>query len=141
MAVSRNSLLQALRSILAVGAIYSVRAVASEPAATLPTPAVPGLWRSTLALIFVVAVILGIAALLKRRGWGRTNHSQYLRVVTTCSLGHKERLAVVRAGERYLLVGVTPSGITALGDVSGAESVLGGDKTGFSELLAQRFRQ
>lgn len=79
------------------------------------------------SLILSLVLILGAAAaatfLLRR--WkgsiGRTNGP--MQVVHIVPLGPRERLALVKVGERYLIVGVTPTSVTRISEVDKIETI------------------
>jgi flagellar protein FliO/FliZ len=66
-----------------------------------------------LSLLMVLALIIICAFILKRFNLTQQGVSQ-LRVVTSLSLGTKERIMVVQMGEQQLLLGVTAQKITLL---------------------------
>jgi flagellar protein FliO/FliZ len=66
-----------------------------------------------LSLLMVLCLIVICAFVLKRFNIGQQNVSQ-LKVVTSLSLGAKERVVVVQAGEQQLLLGVTAQQVTLI---------------------------
>lgn len=108
-------------------------------------PATPGIGGALVGLILVLGLILGLAWLLKRMpGLGvglRPNES--LRVVSSLSVGAKERLLVVEVGGEQLLVGVSAGGINTLHRL--AEPLppppAAQPLPNFAELLAKRLRK
>ena len=66
-----------------------------------------------LSLLMVLALIIICAFVLKRFNLSQQGISQ-LKVITSLSLGTKERLMVVQVGEQQLLLGVTAQQITLL---------------------------
>lgn len=70
-----------------------------------------------LSLLMVLALIIICALLLKRFNFAQKSISQ-LKVVTSLSLGAKERIMVVQVGEQQLLLGVTTQKITLLEKLS-----------------------
>jgi len=66
-----------------------------------------------LSLLMVLTLIVICALVLKRFNLTQQSVSQ-LRVVTSLSLGAKERVLVVQVGEQQLLLGVTAQKITLL---------------------------
>jgi len=66
-----------------------------------------------LSLLMVLALIIICALILKRFNFTQQGVSQ-LKVVTSLSLGAKERVMVVQMGEQQLLLGVTAQQITLL---------------------------
>ena len=86
-------------------------------------------WLSLLWVLVCVVVILALAYWFTRyvaaRGFpgvqGPKGPEQF-RVLARLALGREESLALVRAGERYFLLGVTPSGISNLAEFTGEEA-------------------
>lgn len=70
-----------------------------------------------MSLLMVLALIIICAFVLKRFNLTQQGVSQ-LRVVTSLSLGAKERVMVVQMGEQQLLLGVTAQQITLLEKLS-----------------------
>ena len=66
-----------------------------------------------LSLLMVLALIVICAFVLKRFNLTQQGVSQ-LKVVTSLSLGAKERVVVIQAGEQQLLLGVTAQQITLI---------------------------
>ena len=66
-----------------------------------------------LSLFMVLAVIIISALVLKRFNFVQQNTSQ-LKVITSLSLGAKERVVVVQVGEQQLVLGVTSGQITLI---------------------------
>jgi flagellar protein FliO/FliZ len=66
-----------------------------------------------LSLLMVLALIIVSALVLKRFNIVQQGGSQ-LKVIASLSLGAKERVIVVQAGEKQLLLGVTAHNITVL---------------------------
>lgn len=66
-----------------------------------------------LSLLMVLALIVICALILKR--FNLTQHSaSQLKLVTSLSLGTKERVVVIQAGKQQLLLGITAHQITVL---------------------------
>ena len=66
-----------------------------------------------LSLLMVLALIIICAFVLKRFNLTQQGVSQ-LKVVTSLSLGAKERVVVIQAGEQQLLLGVTAQQVTLI---------------------------
>ncbi len=90
-------------------------------ALTLPAPAAPApsatgsLLQTTLALLFVLALLVGLAWFLKRFGpknFGGGNHT--VRLVGALNVGARERILVVEVGEQWIVVGASPGRMQAL---------------------------
>ncbi|WP_428771745.1 flagellar biosynthetic protein FliO [Vibrio sp.] len=86
---------------------------------TLLVPAVAGAaptsqldWATTFgSLLFVIVFILGLAWLLKRMQVPALVNQKGLSIVRQLSVGTKERVVIVQAGEEQYLVGVTSQSI------------------------------
>jgi len=64
--------------------------------------------------IFVLLLFFAFAKLMKRLQLGARGSDVGLNVVSVLSLGQRERIVVVQAGEEQLLLGVTSTQITTL---------------------------
>lgn len=72
------------------------------------------LWPSLLAFILVMAAIPVAAWLLRRAQTVRFGAGGPLGVASAVSVGTRERIALVRADRKWLVVGITPNSITLL---------------------------
>lgn len=91
-----------------------ILAAASAPAIGQHAATSPGLGGAIAALLAVLALIVGLAWLLKRLPGTGLRSSDQLRVLTSLTVGQRERLLVVQVGPQQLLLGVTAQGITTL---------------------------
>ncbi len=66
------------------------------------------------SLLFVIAIIIGMAWLLKRMRVPAFGQQKGLSVVRQLPVGTKERLMIVQAGEEQFLIGVTAHSIQLL---------------------------
>jgi flagellar protein FliO/FliZ len=74
--------------------------------------------------------------MLKRLGAGNVAATAGMQVVAQLPLGPRERLVVVEAGDRWLILGVTPSAINRVGTLPKGELPAGGAVGGtFASLL------
>ena len=98
-------------------------AAAAQPALalTLPPPVAPApsasgsLLQTTLALMLVLALLVGLAWFLKRFGpknFGGGNNT--VRLVGALNVGARERILVVEVGEQWIVVGASPGRMNAL---------------------------
>jgi flagellar biogenesis protein FliO len=79
-----------------------------------------GGWQQTLLALAAVAALIFVArALLKRTGAGRSARdvSGAVAVLGRVPMAPRHQLALVRLGERIVLVGMSPEGLSALGEV------------------------
>jgi flagellar protein FliO/FliZ len=101
----------------------------SALAMTIPTPqatapsAGGGLLQTSLALLFVIGLMLGLAWLTKRFGpknFGGGNSN--VKLVGSLSVGTRERILVVEVGEQWIVVGASPGRMNALATMPRQES-------------------
>jgi len=111
-------------------------------AMTIPTPPAGasstggGLLSTTLALLFVLALMLGLAWLLKRfgpKGLGGGNSN--VKLVGSLSVGARERILVVEVGEQWIVVGASPGRMNALATMARQDSGEPAQQTGLSSAL------
>lgn len=86
---------------------------------------------SLLGMLLVVAAVLALAYFVTRylggRGMGLPSggpRGAHMRVVDQLPLGREQRLALVRVGGRWLLLGVSPGAIQLLAELSEEEAAL-----------------
>lgn len=104
-----GSMLGGARSAPALLSFCAFPAYAQAPAAG------PSLLPLLLAFVFVLALIPVSVWFLKRLGGAQLPDAAGLRVVAQLPLGARERLVVVEAGERLLVLGVTANAINRVG--------------------------
>lgn len=86
----------------------------AAPAASAAPSSGGGLLEVTLALLVIVALIAGLAWLMKRmRGFGISGHDR-IQVLSERAMGPKERCVLVRVGTTEILVGVAAGSVTTL---------------------------
>jgi flagellar protein FliO/FliZ len=86
---------------------------AAPAVSAAPTPG-GGLAEVTLALLAIVALIAGLAWMMKRmRGFGSTGHDR-IQVLSERALGPKERCVLVRVGATEILIGVAAGSVNTL---------------------------
>jgi len=74
-----------------------------------------------LTLVFVLALIPVAVWMLKRLGAGNVSATAGMRVVAQLPIGQRERLVVVEAGDRWLILGVTASSVNRIGTLPKGE--------------------
>ena len=122
------------------GAVMSALLVA--PSSALAAEQLPAFGPIVLPLLLVLGVIAACAWLLRRTPLVRRGGSGLV-VKDSLPLGAKDRLVVVRFDERELLIGISSSGMTLLGQRDGVlESAEDGAENergrSFLELMGQR---
>lgn len=115
---------------LALGA-PAVRAQASA------VDSAPSVLPMLLALGLVLALIPASMWLLRRLGAGNNAPGAGMKVISQLTLGPRERLVVVEAGDRWLLLGVTTSSINRVGTLAKGELPVSLPPVqGFAQLLS-----
>lgn len=66
------------------------------------------------ALTFVLLLIFGLAFLLRRYAPAMSRSTVQLRVLASLPLGGKERVILIKAGEEFLVLGVSPGRVQTL---------------------------
>jgi len=86
----------------------------AAPAASTAHTSGGGLVEVTLALLVIVALIAGLAWLMKRaRGFGAAGQGR-IQVLSERALGPKERCVLVRVGTTDILIGVASGNVNTL---------------------------
>jgi len=111
-------------SVASAGATPAASAPAAPAgplAMTIPTPAPApassggGLLQTTMALLFVLAVLVGLAWLLKRFGPKHLTGSQrHIKLVDSLNLGARERILLLEVGEQWIVVSASAGRMNAL---------------------------
>ena len=84
-------------------------------AATAPVVSTAGsLLQVFIGLVAVLLLIAATAWMAKRLGVARGGSSGLLNVISSASVGARERVVVVEVGESWLVVGVAPGSVNAL---------------------------
>ena len=84
-------------------------------AATAPAISAAGsLLQVFIGLVAVLLLIAATAWVAKRFGVNRGGASSLLQVVSSASVGTRERVVVVEVGESWLVLGVAPGSVNAL---------------------------
>jgi len=90
---------------------------ASKPVEThIKQPVVGGesVLNVVMSLVFVVAVIFLLAWFMKRMGGGNLRSNSLLKVVSSLSMGAREKVVLVQVGEQQLVLGVAPGRVQTL---------------------------
>lgn len=73
-----------------------------------------GLFSVLFGLIAVIAMIVGLAWMARRTGMMRPQDNALIQIVGSASLGTRERVAIVQVQDSWIVVGVSPAGVTSL---------------------------
>lgn len=92
-------------------------------------------------LLFMIVVIIGLAALLKRVNGLQRSLPGAIKVVSVASVGARERLMLVEVGGRQLLVGAAPGRLQTLlvldEPVAAPQPRVGDQAGGFAQRLRE----
>lgn len=106
------------RKLLAIGVLmsgYVGGAFAADPAVATPSAATGGYGVLSVFMLLLLALGLGAVAWLLKRNAGLPGSGNVLmRVVAAQPLGQRERVLLVKVGERFFLLGHTASQISML---------------------------
>lgn len=124
--------MNALR-LIAVPSIAVPGSALAQAATNTATPAGYSLGSLVFALLLVLALIPAALWLLKRLSPTQNAQVAGLKVVAQLPLGPRERVVVLEAGDRWLLLGVTSAHITRIGTLPKGE--LPADAPSFKSFL------
>jgi flagellar protein FliO/FliZ len=88
-------------------------------------------------LILVIAAIPLVLWLVKRISQLPATGSGPLAIAASVSVGPRERIAVIRVDERWLLVGITAGSINTLAELADAPNLDAQAKPPFADMLAR----
>lgn len=101
---------------LLIGSFSAVSVHAQNLSNSSPGVHSTELYRLGLGLIAVIAIILLLSFCLKRLNGLKIANTTGMKIIASMSLGAREKLVLVKAGERILLLGVTSGAINLLHD-------------------------
>jgi len=103
-----------VRPAIAAGAACGAMATVADAAPQVLPTAGASIGNVLLSLALVLALIGGLAWSLRRLQFGRAGGTRLIQVVAQVPLGPRERVVLVRVGDRQALLGVGPAGVTSL---------------------------
>jgi len=131
------------QAALAGARAANTQAPGNALAAQAPSAA-GSLVQTVLSLGFVIALLVGLAWLLKRFGPKHITGGTKVKLVGALSVGARERILVVEVGEQWIVVGASPGRMNALAtmprqevdesELAGAQAVPGAN---FAEWFKQ----
>ncbi|WP_332860914.1 flagellar biosynthetic protein FliO [Janthinobacterium svalbardensis] len=118
---------------------------AGAPMTMAPTSSAGSLLQTIFALVFVLALLIGLAWFMKRYGPKVMGGNNKMRVVSSLNLGGRERIVLVEVADQWIVVGASPGRINALATMPRQEGELpqlattqnGPAAANFSEWLKQ----
>lgn len=80
-------------------------------------------WLLVCVLVIIVLAYLFTKYVAGHSGlWGTGGGTDQFKALSRLSLGREQSLTLVQAGERYLLLGVTPSGVSLVAELTREEA-------------------
>ena len=110
---------------IALIALAPAGTAAAAEAATAAVSPTGSLIQVFLGLVVVLALMAATAWALKRFGVARATGMAPVRVIGGASLGGRERVVVVEAGDQWIVIGVAPGRVNALGTMPKREIAAG----------------
>lgn len=92
-------------------AAVPIPALAAQAA---PIQPVAGMLQMFIGLVFILAMLIAAAWLLKRFSVQRSIPGGAIKVIAGAAVGQRERVVLVEIGETWLVVGVAPGHVSAL---------------------------
>lgn len=86
-----------------------------------------------LSCVGVIFLMFFLAYLLKKARFVPGLKGNLLKIEAMIGVGSHEKLAIVKAGSRYYLIGITPQKITQLGEIDASELNSGQQSSGSGE--------
>lgn len=83
-------------------------------ASDAPGPGLSTYFQAMLALLFIVALLLGAAWLARKITGGKGFGQGGMKIVGGVALGPRERIVLIEAGETWLVIGIVPGQIRTL---------------------------
>lgn len=111
----------ALLLACALPAIAALPTVPSTPAA--PPSHAGSLLQAAFGMLVVLGLVFACAWLARRFGFPRLAGSQSVKVVSSTSIGTRERVVVVEVAGTWLVLGVTPTQVSALHSLPARETL------------------
>jgi len=130
-------------SSLAPGRMFTENATAASTHA--PAAGLGSLFQAMFALVVVVALIVGLAWVVRRLGWQPRSVQSPMQVRGAISVGQRQRILLLEVAGECLVVGVTPQQISTLhrfpvADLHAA-STQAPDARQFSQAFSTRLRE
>lgn len=116
---------EAAPAVAAATPLPAMRAALPAPAAGNGPSAAGSLLQTTLALAFVLALLIGAAWFLKRYGPKSITGGTAVKLVGALNIGARERILVVEVGEQWIVVGASPGRMNGLATMPRREAEAG----------------
>lgn len=104
-------------------------AASTTSVASGSAPSAASLFQVLFGLIVVLALMAGIAWLMKRFGIARAAGHSVVKIVGGVSVGRRERVLVVEVADQWIVVGVAAGNVTALANMPRQQTAIPGAET------------
>ena len=84
------------------------------PMTMAPSSSAGSLLQTIFALVFVLALLIGLAWVMKRYGPKAMGGNSKMRVVSSLNLGGRERIVLIEVADQWIVVGASPGRVNAL---------------------------
>ena len=111
------------------------------PMTMAPTASAGSLMQTILALVFVLALLIGLAWFMKRYGPKVMGGNAKMRVVSSLNLGGRERVVLIEVADQWIVVGASPGRINALATLPRQEGDLPAPATAQNGPAAANFSE
>ena len=101
--------------------VFAIEETSSKNVGMAVPGASVGILQWLLSCIGVIFLMFFLAYLLKKAKFVPGLKGNLLKIVAIVGVGSHEKIAIIKAGDRYFLIGITPQKITQLGEIDSSE--------------------
>lgn len=113
--------------------VFAIEETSSKNVGIAVPGASVGILQWLLSCIGVIFLMFFLAYLLKKAKFVPGLKGNLLKIVAIVGVGSHEKIAIIKAGDRYFLIGITPQKITQLGEIDASELNSGQQSSGSGE--------
>lgn len=113
--------------------VFAIEETSSKNVGIAVPGASVGILQWLLSCIGVIFLMFFLAYLLKKAKFVPGLKGNLLKIVAIVGVGSHEKIAIIKAGDRYFLIGITPQKITLLGEIDASELNSGQQSSGSGE--------
>lgn len=98
--------------------------------------------KVALFLVLILGMIVGLAWLVNKTRVGQwAGSGQHLKMLAVLPVGHREKVAIIQAGEQQLVIGITSNGITTLTELKEPLTIQEQKTPDFADILKKAVRK
>ena len=112
--------------------LFFAPVAAAQESAEIPTGIY---WQAFLSMIFILALLIFAAWLMRRLSGGKGFGSRGVKVLGGVALGPRERIVLIEVGEECLVVGIVPGQIRTLHRLPKNQIQLDSEQKNFADWL------